>query len=111
MKKIFALALVVFMLSAVLVSCGGKSIVGKWKVEEDGIEMVYTFEKDGKGSVDMMGISADITWEEKDGKLTMSMSMFGETETVFEGAEYKIDGDTLSITYADETLEMKKVED
>lgn len=112
MKKIFALALVVFMLTAVLVSCGGgDSIIGKWKAEEDGVEMVYTFEKDGKATVSMMGIDVEATWEEKDGKLTMSMTMLGETETLFEGAEYKVDGDKLSITYEGETLELTKVEE
>ena len=106
MKKIIALVLMVAMLSVFLVSCG-KSIVGSWEAEIEGMEGTITFEKDGTGTFAAAGMSLDITWEADGDKLDMSMSLLGQTVPVFEDAEFKVKGKTLTITYEGESVDFK----
>ncbi len=98
MKKTLALLLIFASLTTVLVSCGGDSIIGTWTATEDGETVAITFEEDGKGKVVSSGITVDMTWSEKNGKLTASMSFMGISEEIFKDAEYKVDGDKLTIT-------------
>lgn len=111
MKKVLSLVLVVIMLSAVLVSCGGNDIIGTWEAEEEGLTIQLKFEEDGKGSMSTMGISMDMTWSVDGDKLTASASFMGETEDLFKDAEFKVDGDTLTITVEGEAQEFTRVED
>ncbi len=108
MKKALALLLVFASLAMVLVSCGGDDIIGTWEGKQDGITMTLTFEEDGKGKVASEGISMDMTWEIKDGKLNASMSFMGETEEMFKGAEFEVDGDKLTITSNGESVTFNK---
>ena len=110
MKKTLALVLVVVMLSATLVACGGNSIIGSWQASVVGVSMKLTFEEDGKGSITTMGVTADMTWSVDGDKLTAAMSVMGITEEVFEGAVYSVDGDELSITADGETVVFKSVD-
>ncbi|MBR2300363.1 MAG: hypothetical protein IKA41_00190 [Bacteroidaceae bacterium] len=98
MKKTLALLLIFASLAIVLVSCGGDSIIGTWETTEDGVTMAITFEEGGKGKITTEGITMDMTWSEKGGKLTASVSLMGMSEELFKGAEYKVDGDKLTIT-------------
>lgn len=108
MKKALALLLVFASLAIVMVSCGGDSIIGSWTFTEDGVTTTITFEEDGKGKIEAAGISMDMTWSEKDGKLTASMSFMGETEEMLKDAEYTIDGDSLTITSEGEPVTLTK---
>lgn len=111
MKKVLALILAVVALTMMLTACGGtKDPIGTWELSQDGVTMELTFEEEGKGSVSTMGISADMTWSTDDGKLTVSMSLLGETQELFTDAEYSVKGDELSITVDDETTVLTKKE-
>ena len=108
MKKTIALVLMCALLCVCLCSCG-KSIVGSWEADIEGASGTITFEKDGTGKFEASGLSMDITWEAKDGKLDVSMSILGQTSPLFEDAEYKVKGKTLTITAEGETVEFTKV--
>ena len=108
MKKALALLLVFASLAIVMVSCGGDSIIGSWEMTQDGLTGTITFEDGGKGKFEAEGMTLDLTWSEKDGKLTASMSFMGETEDLFKDAEYKVDGDKLTITDEGETITLNK---
>lgn len=128
-KLIAVLMLVV--LAFGLTACGSKeqSIVGKWSLDADsmlamsGEDLSSMSEEEKelmKGMLAMMSMTMEFT---ADGKAIMSMTMMGETETeettysledgklVMEGepAEYKVEGDKLSITAEGQTLVMTKV--
>ena len=107
MKKTIALVLMCALLCVCLCSCG-KSIVGSWEADIEGVTGTITFEKDGTGKFEASGLSMDITWEADGGKLDMTMSLFGQTSPVFEDAEYKVKGNTLTITVDGESVEFKK---
>lgn len=84
MKKLIFVLAAVLLLACVFVSCGSKTeyagILGKWVGEDEGFEVVYVFEKGGKGSSVALGLNLPIT--------------------------YEIDGDTITITAdATETME------
>lgn len=108
MKKTLALLLVFASLAVVLVSCGGDDIIGTWEGKIDGEVMTLTFEEDGKGKIGSEGLTMDMTWEIKDGKLSASMSFMGMTEEMFKGAEFSVDGDKLTITADGETVTFTK---
>ncbi len=108
MKKALALLLVFASLAIVMVSCGGDDIIGTWEGKQDGITMTFTFEEDGKGKVETSGVAMDMTWEIKDGKLNASMSFMGQTQEMFKGAEFEVDGNELTITADGESVTFKK---
>lgn len=84
------------------------SLIGSWVAEEDGVEMVFTFGADNKGSLSAMGMSMDMTWYVSGGKLYATVSFMGETEEMFEGADYVVTANTLSITVDGETVVFDK---
>lgn len=108
MKKALALLLVLASLAIVMVSCGGDSLIGTWEGEQDGVSMTITFEKDGKGSISSAGMTMDMTWSASDGKLNASMSFMGMSEEMFKDAEYKLNGNKLTITVEGESVEFTK---
>ncbi len=87
---------------------GDDALVGSWEVTEDGITMVLNFEEDGKGNMESVGVSMDMAWSVTDGKLSASMSFMGETEELFAGADYTVDGDKLTVTIDGESLVLTK---
>lgn len=106
MKKTLAIVLVVVALATMLVACGGKSdsIIGTWEATQDGVTASFTFEEGGKGKMETMGMSVDTTWEIKDGKLNINASVMGAETAAVAGADYKVEGNKLTITYEDEPL-------
>ena len=104
MKKTLTMVVSILLIAVLLVGCSAKSkLVGKWEMEESGITMTFTFEKDGKGSMEAFGQSEDFEWEVKGKKLVIDYD--GEKEE----SEFKIKGDTLTIIDGDDELELKKV--
>ncbi|MBQ3195514.1 MAG: hypothetical protein IJB65_03505 [Clostridia bacterium] len=87
---------------------GDDALVGAWEATEDGVTVVFTFEADGKGKMESMGVAMDLTWSVVDGKLNASMSFMGETEEMLKDAEYTIDGDSLTITSEGEPVTLTK---
>ncbi len=105
MKKTLALVFAVLMCVSVLVACGSssKGIVGTWTATEDGQTVDMTFKADGKLSMTMMGVNVEGTYTAKDGKLSATVSLMGQTQEIFEDVEYKVDGDKLAITVDGDT--------
>ena len=68
------------------------SIVGVWVTEYKGDRQVYQFNEDGTGYATIL----PMTYSVENGIVTMTISAFGDTETV--SAPYSVDNDTLSIT-------------
>ncbi len=105
MKRTLTMVVSILLIAVLLVGCSAKSkLIGSWEMEESGVTMTYTFEKGGKGEVDLGGVSVDFEWEVKGDKLTMEIA--GEES---EESEFKIKGDTLTIIDGDDEIELKKV--
>ena len=83
---------------------GDDALLGAWEVTEDEITMILTFEEEGKGTMETLGMTMDMTWSAADGKLTASLSVMGETSEMLKDADYSLDGDSLSITMEGETV-------
>ncbi len=84
MKKLSIVLAVLMLFTCVFAACGSKTensdILGKWIGEDEGFEVIYVFEEDGKGTSQALGLDLPIT--------------------------YEIDGDTITITAdATETME------
>jgi len=103
MKLIGVLMALVFLMAA-CGSNGNNSIVGSWAVEESGIEMVYTFEKDGKCAMSAFGVTLDGEYSLEDDQLILQMN--GEPEPSIFG--YKVDGKKLTLSMDDESLVLTK---
>ncbi len=110
LKKVVAL-LLIFSIVFAFAACSKKAmIIGKWKQEEDGETLYYTFDKDGKvtisGEEDGLAITGSYSIEGD--KLTMKISIFGESEE----EEMKIktlNGSKLVLESDGETVELTKV--
>ncbi|MBE6737775.1 MAG: hypothetical protein E7566_03855 [Ruminococcaceae bacterium] len=77
-------------------TANGGDIVGAWVAEEEGIEITYTFNADGTGSIDMMGIAMDMTYTTEGNTVTYTVTFEGESET--ETLEYSVVGNELTMT-------------
>ncbi len=73
------------------------AVVGAWVYYEDGMAMIFTFNADGEGSVKMDGITLDVIWYTLDGKISVGMSLFGLTETLFEDLDYVAEEDSITL--------------
>lgn len=110
-KKVVVIALFASMVMGVLAGCGDKKektseIVGTWKAasveaagvsvdfaqyaeqlgqEADSIKMEMEVKEDKTFSMDMMGQTADGTWEEKDGKYILTSEGVDQEVTITDG--------------------------
>lgn len=109
MKKIVSLLMIVCILSVCLISCGSKSddaLLGTWNFtaptedsDVSALDMSFTFEKDGKASITVSGISVPATYKIDGDKLSVTPDV-ESSETVDNAkleAKYSIDGDTLKL--------------
>ncbi len=106
--RILALALVVLTVFSCLTACGGKKIVGKWEMEEEGISMIFDFQKDGTLVMSAKGIDGlkmEGSWKVKGDKLTLNLE--GEDEG--EECTFKIKGKKLTINADGEKMVLTKV--
>ena len=99
MKKAIALTLMAVVLVSMLVSCGGKSVVGKWQLEEDGETIIYEFKKDGKLEMITGGMTVNGSYTVNGDELTITISFMGMEET--NSGKFGFEGDNL-ILYNDE---------
>ena len=108
MKKTLTMVVSILLIAVLLVGCSAKSkLIGSWEMEEEGMTVVYTFEKGGKGEAEVSGIAVDFEWEVKGNKLTLKMDAMGqESEEEF---EFKVSGKTLTLIDGDDEIELKKV--
>lgn len=106
MKKSICIILAVLMLAVSLCACGsGSSIEGSWTGSAEGVSVTFKFEKDGNGTMSVLGglASESFSYTIADGKLTMTTE--DEDTDVF---DYSIDGDTLTLTAEDEVLTLTR---
>ena len=96
MKKI-ALLLGLSMLLSLFTACGNSELIGVWQGQRDGVLYEISFEKDGVCGVKQDGRSYLGTWETAEGKLTVTADEVGNKLTVLDGAEYTVNGNTLTV--------------
>lgn len=108
MKRTLAFILGLLLLLS-LTACSGDGIVGKWTGEEDGHTGVLVFNKDGTGSIGIDGIDIDTKWSVAEGKyLTVTMEVSGTEHKAFDGAEFTVEDDTLTIVNDGEEAVFKR---
>ena len=109
LKKVVAL-LLIFSIVFAFAACSKKAmIIGKWKQEEDGETLYYTFDKDGKVTIsgEEDGLAITGSYSVEGDKLTMKISLFGESEE--EMTIKTLNGSKLVLESDGETLELTKV--
>ncbi len=84
------------------------TIIGTWEVTQEGVAMTFTFDEGGTGKIAMSGITMDMTWSTAGGKLNGEISFMGESEQLFNNADYSISGSTMTVTQDGETLTFTK---
>ena len=105
---------VVLLLSAL--GCGGAAsgraaLYGKWGYEEpsSGMTIEFEFKQDGTLTMGASGITFDMKYEFVDDdtiKIVDETGMFGGEDATM---DFKVNGDTLSLTVEGETMDLKKV--
>lgn len=107
MKKLW-LIMIVLLMAMTLTACSGNELVGVWQGRFDGTMFELSLEKDGVGGVKKDGRSYLGTWEAADGKLTVVSDEAEGKLTVIDGAEYSINGNTLTITIEGREITLTK---
>lgn len=97
-----------------LVGCTQKAaLVGKWTYRESlwGIstETVYTFDKDGTGTIStLLGVDLVIDYTVDGDQLTINSNLFGVDST--EVYTFKVKGDTLTLVSGETTMQLTRAE-
>ncbi len=137
-KRIFALIIAVLMIATVFAACGNKeekgnttttsavkdtvttapkndvpvvatdALTGSWSVTEEGLEIIYTFNGDGTGVVEMMGMAMEMTYEIDGNKVTYTLTVAGQSES--QTLDFTVNGNELTLTDGVETLVLTKKE-
>lgn len=98
MKRITAVFLITILTLCSLAACANDGIVGTWEGVSDGHTGTLVFKEDGTGSVSIDGVSVDVSWLVAEGKyLTVTVDMNGAAHKFFDGEEFSVDGDKLTI--------------
>jgi len=99
-------------LPVALGACGGsggggdeQAILGVWTDSQQAME--YEFKADGVMLIKFMGEEVETKYELKDGKLSVTDPEAGETTAV----EYKLEGDSLTLTFEGETETLTRKKD
>lgn len=125
-KKVVVITLFACMVMGVLTGCGDKKektseIVGTWKAasveaagvsvdfaqyaeqlgqEADSIKMEMEVKEDKTFSMDMMGQTADGTWEEKDGKYILTSEGVDQEVTIADGKmNFSVEEADMKVTF------------
>lgn len=109
MKKIVSLLMIACILSVCLISCGSKSddeLLGTWNftapaedADISALDMSFTFEKDGKATISLAGVSVPATYKIDGDKLSVTPDV-ESSETLDNAkleAKYSIEGDTMKL--------------
>ena len=99
--RIIALCLLAVMMLALFVGCSSeeKQFIGTWYLlDEEGNKTSSTLvlAKDGEGTISEEGISGSVKWSLNNGKLSLTVSICGMSET--EEYSYEFSGDKLILT-------------
>lgn len=115
MKKMRAAValLMVTVLVLAMTGCSQKAaLVGQWSYKESlwgvATETIYTFEKDGSGTVStLLGVDLVISYTVQEDQLTINSSVFGVDST--EVYTFTVKGDTLTLVASDKTMQLTRV--
>ncbi len=84
MKKLALICALLLVVVCVLTSCGA-SVVGTWEYVEESflgdVKMTYTFNSDGTGSMNLLGVATDFTYTLEGDVLAITTSVFGVEHT------------------------------
>ena len=84
MKKLALLSALLILAVCILTSCS-PNIVGTWEYVEESflgdVKMTYTFNSDGTGSMNLLGVSSDFTYTLEGDVLAITTSVFGIENT------------------------------
>ena len=88
-----------------------EDLVGTWSGEIEGVAVAYTFNDDATGSMlyNEEGQEMEIPFTyniPEEGTIVLVVEMFGETDS--DDASYEVNGDTLTITDGDESVDFTR---
>ncbi|MBR3972238.1 MAG: hypothetical protein IKJ83_05095 [Ruminococcus sp.] len=84
------------------------ALQGSWSVTEEGMEIIYTFNGDGTGTIEMMGMALDITYTIDGSSVTYTMSETGQSES--QTLDFAVNGSELTLTDGTDALVLTKKE-
>ena len=88
-----------------------EDLVGTWSGEIEGLAVAYTFNDDATGSMlyneEGQEMEVPFTYNiPEEGTIVLVVEMFGETDS--DDASYEVNGDTLTITDGDESVDFTR---
>lgn len=114
MKKVTAIIAVLLIVCSMLSACSQSgegntpSLFGKWVYTIDDVDITYSFNSDGTGSISTMGgmINVSFAYQLNNGEITFHE--VGNTVMGEKPYSYTIKDDTLTLTNSEETLTLTK---
>ena len=101
---------IIMMIAVLLAGCGKSGdLTGKWVCTDEGITTTLELFSDGTGTLIQEDQTYSISWIAENGRLKISASL-GFLGEYAEAATYEQNGDSLTFTYDDESVEHYKRE-
>mgnify|MGYP000013569977 FL=1 len=93
-------------------ACGSKSssVEGSWSGNDNGYDVVFNFEADGQGTMQLSGIQLNITYSVDGDKITINKSVLGGTQTDEYTCKISNKSKTLTLSNDSGEIELKKGE-
>lgn len=114
MKKTKSLIIsaMIMVFALAFTACGSKSssVEGSWSGNDNGYDVVFNFESDGQGTMQLSGIQLNITYSVDGDKITINKSVLGGTQT--DEYTFKISNKSKTLTLSNDSgeIELKKGE-
>ena len=114
MKKTKSLIIsaMIMVFALAFTACGSKSssVEGSWSGNDNGYDVVFNFEADGQGTMQLSGIQLNITYSVDGDKITINKSVLGGTQT--DEYTFKISNKSKTLTLSNDSgeIELKKGE-
>ena len=85
-------------------------VEGSWSGNDNGYDVVFNFEADGQGTMQLSGIQLNITYSVDGDKITINKSVLGGTQT--DEYTFKISNKSKTLTLSNDSgeIELKKGE-
>ncbi len=110
MKKLFNILIITIMMFSLVACSQDGSIIGKWHPNGEDESFYFEFKDKNELVIGMSGLTAEGTYTIEDNKITIKVSMLGQTILDEEGT-YKINGDTLTITINDSPQKYTRIKE
>ena len=114
MKKTKSLIIsaMIMVFALAFTACGSKSsrVEGSWSGNDNGYDVVFNFEADGQGTMQLSGIQLNITYSVDGDKITINKSVLGGTQA--DEYTFKISNKSKTLTLSNDSgeIELKKGE-